>query len=382
MIVWGGVSNTTYYADGGRYNPAGNSWTAMTTSGAPAGRVYHTAVWTGSEMIVWGGAGGSILNDGGRYNPAGNSWTLILNSLPNTPAARYDHTAVWTGSEMIVWGGFNLDALNYALNDGGRYNPAANSWAPVSTNGAPGARYDHTAVWTGSEMIVWGGSGASLYLNDGGRYNPAGNSWTVVTTNGAPAARRYHTAVWTGSEMTVWGGESPGSYSNDGGRYNPAGNSWMLILNSLPNTPAARPYHTAVWTGSEMIIWGGVSGATYLSDGARYKPAGNSWAPILSSLPNTPAARYRHTAMWTGSEMIVWGGSGSASYFNDGGRYNPAENSWTPMTTAGAPAARHAHTAVWTGSEMIAWGGLGNSGYFNDTFSYTPGHVMYLYQRP
>jgi hypothetical protein len=48
-------------------------------------------------------------------------------------------------------------------------------------------------------------------LNDGGRYNPAANSWTAVPTTGAPAARDYHTAVWTGSEMIVWGGNGSGS---------------------------------------------------------------------------------------------------------------------------------------------------------------------------
>jgi hypothetical protein len=31
-------------------------------------------------------------------------------SLINAPTARLDHTAVWTGSEMIVWGGFNTTA--------------------------------------------------------------------------------------------------------------------------------------------------------------------------------------------------------------------------------------------------------------------------------
>jgi hypothetical protein len=51
------------------------------------------------------------------------------------------------------------------------------------------------------------------------------------------------------------------------------------------------------------------------------------------------------------------------------------------MSTTGAPAARANHTAVWTGSEMIVWGGSGSS-YFNDTWSYTPGKVMFLYQRP
>jgi len=55
-------------------------------------------------------------------------------------------------------------------------------------------------------MIVWGGSGTGGYPNDGGRYNPAGNSWTAVSITGAPSARSYHTVVWTGREMIVWGG--------------------------------------------------------------------------------------------------------------------------------------------------------------------------------
>jgi N-acetylneuraminic acid mutarotase len=67
---------------------------------------------------------------------------------------------------------------------------------------------------------------------------------------------------------------------------------------------------------------------------------------------------------------------------NDGGRYNPASDSWTAMTTVGAPPNREAHTAVWTGNQMIIWGGIGlNNARFNDTYSYTPDRVLYLYQK-
>src|SRR6185503_5110428 len=97
---------------------------------------------------------------------------------------------------------------------------ASNTWTEVTSVGAPSTRYLHTAVWTGSEMIVWGGIESSS-LNTGGRYNPANETWTPISTTGAPSARYYHTAVWTGSEMIVWGGND-GSYLNDGGRYNPA----------------------------------------------------------------------------------------------------------------------------------------------------------------
>src|SRR5206468_7487784 len=127
------------------------------------------------------------------------------------------------------------------------------------------ARDAHTAVWTGSEMIVWGGAGLSGYVNTGGRYNPGADSWTATTTNNAPIARFYPTAVWTGSEMIAWGGDN-GSQLNTGGRYNPGTDSWAAT--STTNAPSARDSHTAVWTGSEMIVWGGYR--FYLDTGGRY----------------------------------------------------------------------------------------------------------------
>ena len=73
----------------------------MNTANAPTGRYRHTAVWTGNEMIIWGGYNGVHLNTGSRYNPSTDSWTATaIVAL----SARAGHTAVWTGSEMIVLG--------------------------------------------------------------------------------------------------------------------------------------------------------------------------------------------------------------------------------------------------------------------------------------
>jgi N-acetylneuraminic acid mutarotase len=127
-----------------------------------------------------------------------------------------------------------------------------------------------------------------------------------------------------------------------------------------------------------MIVWGGYH-LTNLNDGGRYNPAGNSWMAVTTT--GAPAARFYHTSVWTGIEMIVWGGA-NGGFLNDGGRYNLAMDSWTAMTTTGAPVARDLHTAVWTGSEMIIWGGQNAGIALNDTFSCTPGRVMFLYQRP
>jgi len=382
MIVWGGQTNINSIGgvnDGGRYNPAGNTWTATTTTGAPWGREFHTAVWTGTEMIVWGGTLGgglgAVVANGGRYNPASDNWVSIIGTEANTPSARQFHTALWTGSEMIVWGGAGGDYPNYNyLNDGARYNPLSNAWTVINTNGAPSARGYHTAVLTGNEMIVWGGSptnGGPVHFNDGGRYNPAANSWIGMTVSNVPAARYGHKAVWTGSEMIVWGGNGPTVALNDGSRYNLAANNWTALPTN--GAPSARSLHTAVWTGTEMIIWGGNNANTPVGDGARYNPVSNSWGGV--NFAGAPSARFNHTAVWTGSEMIVWGGQINLSAtgpVNDGARYNPVGDGWLSMTTSGAPARRHDHTAVWTGTEMIVWGGVSNATYFSSGGRFNP----------
>jgi N-acetylneuraminic acid mutarotase len=366
MIVWGGTDFISGYSNtGGRYNPGTNSWTATSTTNVPAGRFYHTAVWTGSEMIVWGGSNASgDLNTGGRYNPGTDSW--IATSSTNAPTVRERHTAVWTGNEMIVWGGF-ID-VGYDLNTGGRYNPGTDSWTATSVASAPTARNRHTAVWTGSEMIVWGGYSNSVggALNTGGRYNPSTDSWIATSTTNAPSPRDSHTAVWTGSEMIVWGGTSG---DNTGGRYNPGMDGWTAT--STTNAPSGRYYHSGVWTGSEMIVWGGFDGTNSLNTGGRYNPGTDGWT--ATSTTNVPTARKRHTAVWTGSEMIVWGGLDGTNTLNTGGRYDPGTDGWATTSTTNAPSGREAHTAVWTGSQMIVWGGDDASGVLNTGGRYNPG---------
>ena len=65
---------------------------------------------------------------------------------------------------------------------------AAAASVPASstpTRSAPAARLYHTAVWTGSELIVWGGASNSTFYADGGRYNPAGTNGPAPATTGA-----------------------------------------------------------------------------------------------------------------------------------------------------------------------------------------------------
>jgi hypothetical protein len=280
------------------------------------------------------------------------SWTPT--SLTGAPTARASHVALWTGSKMIVWGGTGTGFSN----NGGLYDPAANVWTAMTTTGAPGATGSQTAVWTGSRMVVWGGFGGG-FAGTGGLYDPATNKWSAISSSGAPAARERHTAVWTGSKMIVWGGYDNANPLGTGGIYDPATNTWSPV--TTVGAPPARYWHAAVWTGSKMIVWGGRpagAGFPVTNTGGVYDRATNTWA--ATGTTGAPTGRVFPTAVWARSRMIVWGGN-DGNYANTGGVYNPATTTWSPTTTTGVPSGRQYHTAVWTGSRMVVWGGAGTS---------------------
>ena len=114
---------------------------------------------------------------------------------------RGGHTAIWTGNEMIVWGG--NDQFFHFLNTGGRYNPSTDSWRSTSPTNAPSNRIGHTAVWTDSEMIVWGGAtitGGFHISNTGGRYCAQAGAPTPTLTNTSTRLK-----VLTGDNVLIGG---------------------------------------------------------------------------------------------------------------------------------------------------------------------------------
>jgi hypothetical protein len=393
-LTWTGkellvVGNTLPYR---RYNPVSNNWSDMsssTASNAPSPRRYHSAVWTGQELIVWGGlSGGNAMYNGGRYNPVTDSWLRITNA--GAPSTRSGHSAVWTGSQMIVWGG--LITLNKAETaTGAIYDPRIDKWRSISTNGAPAGRQNHFACWTSSGMVIWGGDATTVSgikgrkaLNDGALYNPATDTWTPISLPPTDPIGGY-AAVWTGSAIMVWGGGYIDSRSittgppsivdpfyNKGMFYKPVADQWR----PMAFAPGGLVRHSLVWTGKEMIAWGGNQLAYpnptlttgVVNSGGRFDPIKGKWYPL--STRNAPTPRQNHQAIWTGSEMVVWGGEGKTnadygsifpsymmSFLNTGARYIPATDTWIAMSTNGAPEGRADFTMVWSGREAILFGG-------------------------
>jgi hypothetical protein len=341
--------------------PANYSWTFATVApgtgtwqsisqDALGGLVGPSTVWTGSEMIVWGGRSdlpATSVGRGYRFNPTTNGWTQV--SSVGAPTARSGHVSVWTGTEMIVWGGSRTEVVDpsamipvlqyFNLTDGARFNPITDTWTPMSDRGAPDSSASSVAVWTGSAMLVWNGL-------LGERYDPIADAWTPMAAPPEPILGAR--LVWTGERLLIWGASSFAA-AGAGAAYDPLTNSWKTM--STTGAPARRTGYSVVWTGAEMIVWGGKADQNFaVNSGFAYDPMADTWRSLAAC---GASARAGHTAVWTGSEMIVWGGSEG----NTGQAYNPTTNSWRQLAVVNAPSPRWGHSAEWTGTAMIIWGG-------------------------
>jgi hypothetical protein len=238
MLVWCGIAPGASPALE-RYLPSRDEWPPASQVGAPPCTYGGTAVWTGTELIVWGGneTGGASprpTNLGAAYNPTSDVWRPITTA--GAPAGRAFHSAVWSGSAMIIWGGETAESGSvHVFANGGSYDPVLNRWEPVGSSGALGTTR-HLAVWAPAAagrpglMLDWGGSIESIdagthLLGEGNVYDPALRTWYPMSMPGEPWPRIDATVVWTGTEMIVWGGlrslAMNGTTGRDGSRYTP-----------------------------------------------------------------------------------------------------------------------------------------------------------------
>lgn len=380
LLVFGGTLNGS-----GRtfnllhhYHPAGDAYSADKL--APFGRRGHSAVWTGNEMLVFGGSDAAGVRDElASYSPTNDEWTWLPMGL-SAPSARRDHTAVWTGTQMIVWGGH--DGTN-RVNTGSRYSLSPHGWQTLSGTGAPTARSLHAAVWDGTRMLVWGGGDGATKFGDGAAFNPSigPGVWLPINGTGAPSAREGHSMTWTGTRAVVWGGEDGSANgTNSGGRYDPAADSWTPTTAS--GAPSPRTEHVAVFGNGEIIITGGRQNSADILpvvDSSRYNPQTDTWTALLEG---NPFSRYQPAAVWTGIELIVWGGRGKFDYYNQGNRFTPSTPLWQTLPDAPDTTPRSALSAVWTGNQMILHGGSNDTVFPGSTLLYTPKLELIFYTQP
>ncbi|MHC4662162.1 MAG: Kelch repeat-containing protein [Planctomycetota bacterium] len=361
------------------------SWEPIPTSpGCPSARTAFAMVYTGSELIIWGGfleVGPVYTNTGGVYNFENGSWRATSTG-PNCPEARYvtDYgyvtKAIWTGSEMIIWGTSNSSHTQI----GGIYNPATDTWRTMSDpNGIPVYRSGNAAIWTGDRMIIWGGytgdNGTGfLCTNTGAIYHTENDSWTTISTGmGCPCERIPALGVWDGNRMLIWGGKAYNQVFWNGAYYYPDTDTWETIDSDCPYSQDLFGTDYMVHTGNEILIWHSSSYGVMWSTGFRYEIDTDTWSYL--SLGNSfEESRNNFPLIWTGSKMIIWGGSSNNNFSEKTGYlYDPVTDTYEKTYYGpGTPEPRYWHLAIWTGESMIIWGGYGTSGPINTGGIFTP----------
>ena len=346
-------------------------------------RPFASVVWTGREAIVWGGAGNPEAGDGGDYasrdgaafDPVTGRWRRIADA-PIAP--RYHHVAVWTGREMIVFGGVVTPVGRTRQPDGAAYDPATDTWRllPVSSVvPAPSRTTLFTAqagVWTGRELIMWGRMTDDGYSGDGAAYDPATDTWRRVpplpgnrnakadlfaTPGGVIASGRMEGPVqrFEGPQST-----EPLKATVEADLFDPDAATWKPLP---PSQVTPLGGIGPVWNGTELVVPGiPADGPPAIAEGlrtsARYSPDDGVWR----SMADAPLSRNfgPMVRVAAGRTVVLVGLHGAA----DAARhvvalaYDPAEDRWRelpPPTALGADAEEFA--AVWTGERILLWTG-------------------------
>ena len=325
LVAWG-VDDP----DAGAWlDEAGNSWESLQRPPqelSPGGR----AVWTGDELLVWGGS-----------SAQGASWTPTAGGaveLPRADAPRLDGTwELWAEpperrhAPALAWGDDGLFALGGRDEagqphvDGVHHDRASGEWrrlpeAPVA------AEAGDPVVWTGDELLVWGRQAPAGPRQVGAAYDPVADDWRLLPETSLPADGE---AVGTVGDdvMALVAGSPPRAEA-----YDMDGDRWQAV----PDPPARA--------GSPLGLASTPQGMVLVAEGGSWvlPREQSSWAAAGSS-----ALEGRLELGWDGHLLTAYGGG-------DVARLDPARGSWTG---ASSPWRRSTDsTAAWTGSAFIVWG--------------------------
>jgi hypothetical protein len=326
--------------------------------GPLSARSDQMSVFTGKEVIVWGGRyqptsnttppvasaasprSRTALGDGAAYDVATRRWR----TLPAAPiAARYGATAVWTGSEMLVVGGLS-DAvpaasrfgLQTAQREGAAYDPASNRWrrlpdAPVCVEGV--------GTWTRTELVVAGNcSGTPFQL---AVFDPARNSWHRL-----PSPAEASEVVAVAGTLYAWNGGS-----NRGEHFDAAAGKWS----ALPPLDEQRSISTIAGAfGDDLAVIGPKSPTAPGVAVDLLAPGASAWRHFDSS--DASPALDSHQELASSAEVLVWNQGVGYAWLGNDPRTGGAEISHV----AGGPVSldRVSETLLAIGGRRVfVWGG-------------------------
>lgn len=307
-------------------------------------RAVHDLIWTGEEMIVWGGASGDRsphLVEGAAFDPETNVWRM----LPPSPISNEQETrAIWAGDEMVV---MSQGAL-------AGYSPVSSTWSVIG-GGFPPALIPGTTVASDTFVYTWTPSGIVEVdvetgvwreLPDPGFGGDDAHEGALRILDGSVHAIGLEDGPCTGRILSLWTGSvweslpkpplATAEYADCSQPSQTAVADGRLILwEDDENPTVAYDPDLGTWQEIARIPLSGVEGAPSpvpMDDGflvpgsgeaAIYHPSTDQWEPVGLENPNSSLEM-----LWTGDELLMWG---AACCNDDAGRFRFQDAlRWTP----------------------------------------------------
>jgi N-acetylneuraminic acid mutarotase len=351
-----------FYSNTG--TPASPLWKKLdaATAGVPSGSIIVSDKFPDNNLT---NAGFTIyriifLDSSAQFGPFG-SWTAMdtTNCQYFNLNASQPPTAV--GNGFIFTYGFNNQSPFESIIV--RFNPNSNAWQKLTNlpAGLLTAKDKPTFLWTGSELLIYGGNGA----NDGYRYNPQSNSWTTMSSANAPSLRNFYISCFTGTDLIIWGGTDAtnGTALSTGAKYNLAGNSWSQMTTT--NAPQFLFGASGIIDGNSMYVYGGSSGNIYSAKMNKYDITGNTWTQNTPGGTTVPV-RTGANLMSSNGFIYMFGGTFTpqfsiTQFLNDGYVYNTATNNWSANIGSGVPGFPGGAN-IQKGNKVYSFGGVAGSG--------------------
>ncbi len=205
------------------------------------------------------------------------SWIPI--AKPPTKRGNNGRIVVHDGRIVWLWYGEYAECATY--------DPNADRWTPLPS-------FDQTrrtgalVASAGTTLVVFSGAPHRRYSDPDpptpGGYRLDGETWRPLATKHQPSARLGAHHVWTGTELVVWGGDKRGPVAT-GAAYDPVKDSWRkLATNGAPPSRTSGP----VWSGRELWLFDKTSGFAYAPPDDRWRaiagPKGRHYGDAFARL--------------------------------------------------------------------------------------------------
>lgn len=251
------------------------------------------------------------------------------------------------------------------------------NWQQISATPAPIVAGEYAMAYGNGTIVLYGGN-ATGWPYENSTWEFDGTDWTEITTSGQPNAVYGMNMVYddnSGVFFLFGGSDDTDATLAETWTFNPTNDTWTQL--SPTNSPPARTYAQMVYTGSgtttEIYLFGGNGTTTYYNDVWRYN--GSDWSQVTTG-GTSPTARTHHAIAYdpTTDTILLFGGrDATGTLLADSWALDLSNDTWSQDISSG-PSARMAHGLAYDATEdvFVLVGGTNNDGdtILNDTWHY------------